>query len=72
MKNRDIALTDAQRSMVEANMDVVRWVIRTSIQVNEQRYGFGYDRASDLEIIGYNILAMPRSVWSRLNQVSAA
>ena len=23
-----------------------------------------YDRASDLEIIGYNILAMPRSVWS--------
>lgn len=31
-----------------------------------------YDRASDLEIIGYNILAMPRSVWSRLNQVSAA
>ena len=43
MKNRDIALTDAQRSMVEANMDVVRWAIRTSIQVNEQRYGFGYD-----------------------------
>ena len=42
MKNRDIALTDAQRSMVEANMDVVRWAIRTSIQVNEQRYGFGY------------------------------
>ena len=36
MKNRDIALTDAQRSMVEANMDVVRWAIRTSIQVNEQ------------------------------------
>ena len=31
-----------------------------------------YDRASDLEIIGYNILAMPRSLWSRLNQVSAA
>lgn len=25
MKNKDIALTDAQRSMVEANMDVVRW-----------------------------------------------
>ena len=43
MKNRDIALTDAQRSMVEANMDVVRWAIRTSIQVNEQLYGFGYD-----------------------------
>ena len=43
MKNRDIALTDAQRSMVEANMDVVRWAIRTSIQVNEQHYGFGYD-----------------------------
>ena len=41
MKNKDIALTDAQRSMVEANMDVVRWAIRTSIQVNEQRYGFG-------------------------------
>ena len=31
-----------------------------------------YDRATDLEIIGYNILAMPRSVWSRLNQVSTA
>ena len=31
-----------------------------------------YDRASDPEIIGYNILAMPRSVWSRLNQVSTA
>lgn len=43
MKNKDVALTDAQRSMVEANMDVVRWAIRTSIQVNEQRYGFGYD-----------------------------
>ncbi len=43
MKNKDIALTDAQRSMVEANMDVVRWAIRTSIQVNEQCYGFGYD-----------------------------
>ena len=43
MKNKDIALTDAQRSMVEANMDVVRWAIRTSIQVNEQHYGFGYD-----------------------------
>lgn len=36
MKNKDIALTDAQRSMVEANMDVVRWAIRTSIQVNER------------------------------------
>ena len=43
MKNKNIALTDAQRSMVEANMDVVRWALRTSIQVNEQRYGFGYD-----------------------------
>lgn len=43
MKNKDIALTDAQRDMVEANMDTVRWAIRTSIQVNEQLYGFGYD-----------------------------
>lgn len=24
-------------------MDVVRWAIHTSVQVNEQRYGFGYD-----------------------------
>ena len=29
MKNKDIALTDAQRDMVEANMDVVRWAIRS-------------------------------------------
>ena len=43
MKNKDIALTDTQRDMVEANMDVVRWAIHTSVQVNEQRYGFGYD-----------------------------
>lgn len=43
MKKKDIALTDAQRDMVEMNMDVVRWAIRTSIQVNEQLYGFGYD-----------------------------
>ena len=43
MKNKDIALTDTQRDMVEANMDVVRWAIHTSIQVNEQCYGFGYD-----------------------------
>ena len=43
MKKKDIALTDAQRDMVETNMDVVRWAIRTSIQVNEQLYGFGYD-----------------------------
>ena len=28
---------------VEANMDVVRWAIHTSVQVNEQCYGFGYD-----------------------------
>lgn len=43
MKNKDIALTDSQRDMVEANMDTVRWVLRTSIQVNDQLYGFGYD-----------------------------
>ena len=43
MKNKDIALTDTQRDMVEANMDVVRWAIHTSVQVNEQCYGFGYD-----------------------------
>ncbi len=36
MKNTDIALTDAQRSMVETNMDVVRWAIRTSIQVKSR------------------------------------
>ena len=29
--------------MVETNMDVVRWAIRTSIQVTEQLCGFGYD-----------------------------
>ena len=32
MKNKDIALTDTQRDMVEANMDVVRWAIHTSVQ----------------------------------------
>lgn len=43
MKKKDIALTNAQRDMVEANMGVVRWAIHTSIRVNEQLYGFGYD-----------------------------
>ena len=43
MKKNDVALTDTQREMVEANMDVVRWAIHTSIRVNEQLYGFGYD-----------------------------
>lgn len=31
-----------------------------------------YDRATDLEGIGYNILAMPRQQWNRLNQVAVA
>jgi hypothetical protein len=31
-----------------------------------------YDRATDLEGIGYNILTMPRQQWSKINQVAMA
>jgi len=31
-----------------------------------------YDRATDLEIIGYNMLTMNREQWNRLNQVQVA
>ena len=27
-----------------------------------------YDRATDLEGIGYNIMAMPQNQWNRINQ----
>jgi hypothetical protein len=30
-----------------------------------------YDRASDLEAIGYNILSIERPAWNRLNQIAA-
>lgn len=30
-----------------------------------------YDRATDLEVIGYNILTMPQRQWKRINQMAA-
>jgi len=30
-----------------------------------------YDRATDLEVIGYNILAMDPRKWTRINQMAA-
>ena len=30
-----------------------------------------YDRASELESIGYSILTMPARQWSRINQMAA-
>ena len=30
-----------------------------------------YDRATELESIGYNILSMPQRQWNRINQIAA-
>ena len=37
----------------------------------EQLKDDGYDRATALEGIGYNILSMPRQQWNRINQMAA-
>lgn len=43
MKKKNIRLTKAQQELVAAHLSVVQWVIRESICINENSYGYGYD-----------------------------
>ena len=43
MKKKNIRLTREQQELVAAHLSIVQWVIRKSICINENAYGYGYD-----------------------------
>ncbi len=43
MKRKELKMTQAQKALVEANLDVVTWAIRESITINERIPGLGWD-----------------------------
>lgn len=72
--SRDFGITDAEqtgvlRRLIESEdmslYGLVNAVTRHSQDIES------YDRATDLEGIGYNILAMPPRQWTRINQIAA-
>jgi hypothetical protein len=50
--------------------DYTQYGLANAVTRHSQDIG-GYDRASDLEIIGYNILSITRPEWNRLNQAAS-
>ena len=71
---RDFGITDAEQNgvlqrLVESN-DMSLYGLATAVTRHSQDID-SYDRATDLEGIGYHILAMPPRQWTRINQAAA-
>lgn len=72
--SRDFGITDTEQTgvlqrLMESN-DLSLYGLANAVTRHSQDIE-NYDRASDLEGIGYNILSMPPRQWSRINQIAA-
>lgn len=72
--SRDFGITDAEQNGVllhlrESN-DFSLYGLANAVTRHSQDVE-SYDRATDLEGIGYNILSMPQGKWNQMNQVAA-
>lgn len=74
LTSRDFGITDSEQSGVlqhlsESN-DLTLYGLANAVTRYSQDVD-SYDRATDLEGIGYNILSMPVRQWNRINRVAA-
>ena len=74
LASRDFGITDSEQSgvlqyLIEGN-DLSLYGLSNAVTRYSQDVE-SYDRASDLEAIGYNILTMPSKQWDRINQAAA-
>lgn len=72
--SRDFGITDTEQNGVllhlrESN-DFSLYGLANAVTKHSQTIE-SYDRATDLEGIGYNILSMPQGKWNQMNQVAA-
>ncbi len=70
---KDFGITEAEQSGVMehlmANDDMTQYGLANAVSRHSQDIE-SYDRATDLEGIGYNIMAMPQRQWNRINQAA--
>ncbi len=68
---RDFGITESEQTGVlqhlMANDDMTQYGLANAVTRHSQDVD-SYDRATDLEGIGYSIMAMPQNQWSRINQ----
>lgn len=72
--SRDFGITDTEQTgvlqrLMESN-DLSLYGLANAVTRHSQDIE-SYDRATDLEGIGYNILSMPPRQWTRINQIAA-
>ncbi len=74
LASRDFGITDAEQPGILQHLiegkDMSLYGLSNAVTRFSQDVE-SYDRATDLETIGYGILTMPAMQWSRINQVAA-
>ena len=70
---RDFGITDTEQSGVlqhlMASEDMTQYGLANAVAKHSQDVE-SYDRATDLEGIGYSIMTMPQNQWNRINQAA--
>ena len=74
LASREFGITDSEsegvlQHLIEGN-DLTLYGLSNAVTRHSQDVD-DYDRATDLESIGFNILTMPQQQWSRINQAAA-
>ena len=74
LTSRDFGITDEEHPgvlqyLIEGK-DLTLYGLANAVTRYSQDVA-SYDRATDLESIGYNILSMPAKRWNRINQMAA-
>lgn len=70
---KDFGITESEQTGVlqhlMANDDMTQYGLANAVTHHSQDVD-NYDRATDLEGIGYSIMAMPQNQWNRINQAA--
>ena len=74
LTSRDFGLTESERDgvlqyLIEGN-DLSLYGLSNAVTRYSQDVD-SYDRATDLEAVGYTIMTMPIRQWNRINQMAA-
>ena len=74
MASREFRITDDESTgilqhLIEGN-DLTLYGLSNAVTRHSQDVE-SYDRATELESIGYNILTMQPALWNRINQMAA-
>lgn len=71
--SRDFGITDSEQTGVlqhlQENDDMTQYGLANAVTRHSQDIA-DYDRATDLEGISYNIMAMPQTQWNRINHAA--